>query len=364
MKSFGILAASALFGALVNAAPVNKRDIVWVTETDVDIVTVPVTMTVWVDGGYTSTDSSVATSTLQAAFYHPSRSHAPFRTSTSTTVAPVETLNSTSSSVNSTISSTYVAPTTSSTSVYVAPTTTSTSVYVAPTTSSTSIYVAPTTTSTSEYVAPTTSSTSVYVAPTTTSTSIYVAPTTSTSIYVAPTTTSTSVYVAPTTSSTSTYVAPTTTSSSVIVAPTTTEAPTSTYVASTTTSSTAAATTSSSSSSGSGLAASGTTYTGDLTWYDVGLGACGWTNIASDHIVAISEDIYDAPEYATANPNNNPLCGRYVSIIGVDGSAYQAKVVDRCTGCNESSLDLSQDFFNTVTNNGDGRVHDITWSWV
>ena len=132
----------------------------------------------------------------------------------------------------------------------------------------------------------------------------------------------------------------------------------------TVTPSAAAATSSASSGSSSGLAASGTSYTGDLTYYDTGMGACGWDSTISDHIVAISQDIFDSTEYATANPNNNPLCGRYVSITGKDGSQYQAKVVDRCVGCAAADLDLSQDFFNTVTDNGDGRVSGMSWTWV
>ncbi|KAI4735355.1 hypothetical protein E4T50_14126 [Aureobasidium sp. EXF-12298] len=316
MKSFGIIAASALFGAVANAAPLNKRDVVWVTEIETDIVTVPVTMTVWADAA----ETTVATTTTQSRhghqFFH---SKAPKASTTSTSV--------------------YVAPTTSSTSVYVAPTPSTTSVYVAPTPSTTSVYVAPSTSSSEIYVAPTTSSTEVYVAPTTSSTSVYVAPTTS-SVYVAPETTST--YVAPTIESTSVYVAPTT---------------------STTSSAPAATTSSSSSGSSSGPAASGTEYSGDLTWYDVGLGACGLTSTSDEAIVAISQKIFDSPDYATANPNLNPLCGKYVTIKGKTGESYQAKVVDRCVGCAEADLDLSQDFFNTVTSNGDGRVSGMSWSW-
>ncbi|KAL1302106.1 hypothetical protein AAFC00_002541 [Neodothiora populina] len=298
MKSCGILAAS-LFGAFAAAAPI---DIVWVTHTAVDIVTIPMTKTVWVGAGeaYRPTHTVTVSSETEAA---------------------------------------------SSSSVYVAPESTSSSfssVYVAPTISSTSVHVAPT-------------SSWVYVEP---SSSVYVAPTTS-SVYVAPTTSS--VYVAPTTSSVS--VAPTTSSISVYVAPTTTEVPTSTYVAPSSSSSAPAATSTSSSGSGSGLAASGTSYTGDLTWYQVGSGACGEVNVASDLIVAISEEIFDAPEYKTANPNLNPLCGRYVSITGKDGNQHRAKVVDRCTGCKTADLDLSEDFFNTVTANGDGRVSGMSWTW-
>lgn len=340
MKSFGIFAASSLFGALVNAAPLNKRDLVWVTKTDVAVVTVPVTMTVWVpfqnDDRFArqsftrdvvSTVSSVvvSASTSTSVYVEPSATSTSAITSNSSALASTSTIASNTSTITITSSST-------STSVYVAPTT-STSEYVAPTTTSTSVYVAPTTTSTSVYIAPTTTS----------STSVYVAPTTSTSVYVAPTTSSTSVYVAPTTTSTSTsvYIAPSTTSSSAAAAATTTAA-----------------------SSGSGVAAAGTTYTGDLTWYDVGLGSCGITSTSSEAIVAVSHTIMDDPQYYTANPNNNPLCGRKVSITGVDGTKYTASVVDRCEGCAKADLDLSADFFNLVTKNGDGRVHNIAWSWL
>lgn len=292
MKSFGIIAASALFGAIANAAPLNKRDVVWVTEIETDIVTVPVTMTVWAGAEETTVSTTTTSSRHGHQFFHSKAS------TSSTPVAVVST--------------------TSSPSVYVAPTPSSTSVYVTPTPSTTSIYVAPTSSSSEAYVAPTTSS--VYVAPETTST------------YVAPTIESTSVYVPPTTS---------------------------------TTSSAPAATTSASSGSGesSGLAASGTEYTGDLTWYDVGLGACGLTSTSDEAIVAISQDIFDNAQYKTANPNLNPLCGKYVTITGKDGSSYQAKVVDRCVGCAEADLDLSQGFFNKVTSNGDGRVSGMSWTW-
>ncbi|EME38579.1 expansin-related protein [Dothistroma septosporum NZE10] len=177
----------------------------------------------------------------------------------------------------------------------------------------------------------------------------YTAPS-STSIYVVPTLSTTSVYVAPTPSTTApaapAYTAP---SSSASAAPAYTSA------------SSGSSSGSSGSNGLSGIAASGTSYTGDLTWYDVGLGACGLTNVASDHIVAISEKIFDT--YSNGNPNKNPLCGQYVTITGKDGSTYKAKIVDRCTGCAEADLDLSQDFFNTCTSNGDGRVGGMTWTF-
>ena len=110
-----------------------------------------------------------------------------------------------------------------------------------------------------------------------------------------------------------------------------------------------------------GDAAPGTAYTGDFTWYQTGLGACGITSSPSDHIVAISEDMFDLYTPPSGNPNDNTLCGKTVDLTGVDGTIYPAKIVDRCTGCAISDLDLSEDFFNTVTNNGNGRVSGMHW---
>ena len=44
-------------------------------------------------------------------------------------------------------------------------------------------------------------------------------------------------------------------------------------------------------------------YTGDLTWYDTGLGACGWTSGASDSIVAVSQALFDEYTPNDGNPN-------------------------------------------------------------
>lgn len=185
-----------------------------------------------------------------------------------------------------------------------------------------STYVAPSST----YVAPV--ATSTYVAP-----PVYSAPTTS--VYVAPTPTST--YVAP-------YVAPTSSTSAAAVA-------------------TSAPSDSSGSSGGgagvSGMAASGKTYTGDLTYYAVGMGSCGITSTEDEKVVAVSHEIMSA--YNGANPNKNPLCGTFITITGKDGNKYPAKIVDTCPGCDKGSLDLPEAYFNKITGNGDGRVGGIEW---
>lgn len=209
-----------------------------------------------------------------------------------------------------------------------------------------------------------TSSTTAYAAP------VYSSPAESSpqSTYVAPSSTSvapvpTSTYVAPpvySVPSTSVYVAPTLTS--VYVAST----PTSTYIAPTT--SAAAATTSAASGSSdsgtasngvTGIAAAGKTYTGDVTYYAVGMGSCGFTSSENEAVVAVSHEIMSV--YNGVNPNKNPLCGTYLTINGKDGNKYKAKIVDTCPGCAMGSLDLPEALFNTVTSNGDGRVSGMEW---
>lgn len=309
MYSKNLFVAGALI-SVVAAVPLaaNKRDVVWVTETDEAVVTVPVTTTIWVNPGETA-PTAISTAEAQVSISHYGHHGHSWSSSAAATSAPAPASS---------------APSSSSSSVYVAP-------------SSSSVYVAP-------------SSSSVYVAPS--SSSVYVAPTTSTSIYAAP---ATSTYVAPTTSSTSQDVAPSSSAS-----PTTAQSYSSASAAAP---AAASCTNANTGNTLSGQAAVGTSYSGDLTYYQTGLGACGCTSGQSDAIVAVSESLFD--QYTIAgNPNLNPLCGKQVSITGVNGQAYTATIVDRCTGCKVEDLDLSQGFFNTVTNNGDGRVHNMNWSFL
>ncbi|KAG8793118.1 hypothetical protein FRC12_003844 [Ceratobasidium sp. 428] len=50
------------------------------------------------------------------------------------------------------------------------------------------------------------------------------------------------------------------------------------------------------------------THTGQLTYYQIGLGACGWNNRNDEWVAAISHELYDNyPGYSGGNPNNNPV---------------------------------------------------------
>ncbi|KAJ4468484.1 hypothetical protein C8R41DRAFT_871173 [Lentinula lateritia] len=84
--------------------------------------------------------------------------------------------------------------------------------------------------------------------------------------------------------------------------------------------------------------ASGTTHSGDGTWYETGLGA----------IVAIGFQSFDSYPGATANPNDNPICNQKVTIY-YGGKNATATITDRCAGCaGADDLDMSPSLFDTL----------------
>jgi hypothetical protein len=107
--------------------------------------------------------------------------------------------------------------------------------------------------------------------------------------------------------------------------------------------------------------ANGGPYTGDLTYYAPGLGACGITSQNGDSIVAVSHIIFDAVSVGS-NPNLNPLCGKMVRVRR-DGKSVDLKVVDRCVGCAARDLDVTEDTFAKLANVVLGRV-TMEWSWL
>jgi hypothetical protein len=102
---------------------------------------------------------------------------------------------------------------------------------------------------------------------------------------------------------------------------------------------------------------------GDGTYYETGLGACGWTNVDTDMIAAIAHDTFDTyPGYTGANPNNNPICGKKVTAY-YGGNSVTVTIVDRCAGCaKSSSLDFSPSAFSQLADQALGRIA-ITWDW-
>ncbi|OLN86231.1 Papain inhibitor [Colletotrichum chlorophyti] len=104
------------------------------------------------------------------------------------------------------------------------------------------------------------------------------------------------------------------------------------------------------------------THTGDLTYYQPGLGACGQTDGEGDMIVSVSHYVWDEIQ-SGGNPNNNPLCGKKIRVRRDGEGSVDVTVVDRCTGCKPTDLDLSPAAFDRLANRDEGRVTG-TWSWL
>ncbi|KAL1405503.1 hypothetical protein Q8F55_009139 [Vanrija albida] len=91
-------------------------------------------------------------------------------------------------------------------------------------------------------------------------------------------------------------------------------------------------------------------FSGDATYYEVGLGACGHTNSGTEYVVAMN-----AAQYAGGS-----LCGQTVT-ISANGRSAQATVVDLCPGCAFGALDLSESLFTFFNPTSVGRF-TIDWT--
>ncbi|KAG9309829.1 RlpA-like double-psi beta-barrel-protein domain-containing protein-containing protein [Chiua virens] len=88
------------------------------------------------------------------------------------------------------------------------------------------------------------------------------------------------------------------------------------------------------------------------TWFDVGLGACGNTNVNSDHIVALAIDMY----------NGGSHCGKSVTITNtVNGKTATGIVADECPVCGFKDLDMSPSLFKELGDLNTG-VLAIAWN--
>lgn len=87
------------------------------------------------------------------------------------------------------------------------------------------------------------------------------------------------------------------------------------------------------------------------------------TNGPNDFIAAASHELYDTFPGATANPNDNPICGRTVT-AHADGNSVTVKIMDRCAGCSgEGDLDFSPIAFEQLAPLSVGRIPGMTWSF-
>lgn len=96
----------------------------------------------------------------------------------------------------------------------------------------------------------------------------------------------------------------------------------------------------------------GQTFSGQATYFYVGLGACGQYSQDSDYMVALN-----TPQYGGGSPG--PQCFKSITISAL-GKTATATILDECPSCDYGSLDLSPGLFQHFGDEGLG-VFPITW---
>ncbi|KAJ1967623.1 hypothetical protein H4R34_006373, partial [Dimargaris verticillata] len=119
--------------------------------------------------------------------------------------------------------------------------------------------------------------------------------------------------------------------------------------------------TGSTSSGGDGEVFSG----GRITWHNFSgeKNACGGSYEDSDMVVALASEQF----YLGADENDSsdkPNCGRTVKVMRGKKSV-KVKVVDSCSSCGDSALDLSPAAFEKIEQDLDvGNLFDVTWTFA
>jgi hypothetical protein len=99
---------------------------------------------------------------------------------------------------------------------------------------------------------------------------------------------------------------------------------------------------------------------GEITYYAVGLGACGDDDSGADqseNIVALSH-----LDMGTQS-NGNPMCGQTIK-ISANGKTTTAVVKDKCMGCVAGDIDVSEKVYKELFGGLDSGRMPCTWSFA
>lgn len=81
---------------------------------------------------------------------------------------------------------------------------------------------------------------------------------------------------------------------------------------------------------------------GELTWFILGIGACGWNDAGKDeseYYIALSAEVMGE------RSNDNPYCGRTVTITAPNGASAIATIRDKCGDCAPGHIDGTKKLF-------------------
>jgi|SwirhisoilCB2_FD_contig_121_751335_length_1311_multi_8_in_0_out_0_1 hypothetical protein len=112
-----------------------------------------------------------------------------------------------------------------------------------------------------------------------------------------------------------------------------------------------------SSSAGDSSSGGSPSYSGDITYYALGMGSCGIDDSGKDHtdnIVAVSAQLMGAQS------NGNPMCGKTIT-IKANGKTIEAKVHDKCPSCAMGDIDGTEKMFVDLFGSLDAGRQKIEW---
>lgn len=98
---------------------------------------------------------------------------------------------------------------------------------------------------------------------------------------------------------------------------------------------------------------------GDLTYFSLGLTACGQVYTDDDMVAAIAFSYFTSP-----NPNVDPMCGKQVKIIDPTTLKYvMVTIVDKCEDCKTNDIDVSPSAFEKLKPKIVGRSK-VAWDFI
>lgn len=98
------------------------------------------------------------------------------------------------------------------------------------------------------------------------------------------------------------------------------------------------------------------THTGRATWFEVGLGNCGYRDKDSDPVIAMSKAFYNA--------NKGINCNQWIAITDPKSKKTKyGKMRDSCPGCGYYDLDLSPSLFKEFHPTSVG-VFQMQWNFM
>ena len=92
-------------------------------------------------------------------------------------------------------------------------------------------------------------------------------------------------------------------------------------------------------------------YSGEGTFYTVGLGSCGQTNSDTEMVAALSSSLMSSGD----------KCGKQLTATSDTGSVT-VTAVDTCPSCGEGDIDFSPAAFEKLGSLSEGRI-SIQWSF-